>query len=106
MCVYGVAKSKVRDRGGRCKDEDREKAIKIVGDVVESEMCEYNFNYSVYRMAQEVESRLNRDSLHWLVIKVREKRIGFCWFNWFDDSNVSYVSAYFDKYFIAVCLSN
>ena len=106
MLVYGVATYKLRDRKGECTDEDEEKVQKIVEDVVWSDMCGDNSNYSVDRVAEEVESRLNRDSLHWLVIQVRESGTSGGCFDWSDDSNVCCVPGCSDKYFIGVFLSN
>ena len=106
MSVYRVAKSKLEDRGGRCTHEDEEKAVKIVEDVLKSDMCGANSNYSVDRVAEEVESRLNRDSLHWLTIQVWEWETGYHWSNWSDQRNVSYVTEWDDKYSIDVFLSN
>ena len=104
MYVYRVAKSKLKDRGGYCTDEDKKKARNIVEDVAENDMCGYNSNYSVDRVAEEVASRLNRDSLHWLTIQVWEWETG--WSDWSDCSNVSNVYEFGDKYSIDVYLSN
>ena len=107
MYVYRVAKSKLEDRGGRCTDEDREKAQKIVEDVLNSDMCRRNSNYSVDRVAEEVESRLNKDSLHWLVIQVWEKETGDgCFDGWSNYCNFSNVYEDGDQYSIDVYLSN
>ena len=106
MYVYRVATSKLKDRGGDCTYEDKAKAQKIVEDVAKSGMCGDNSNYSVDRVAEEVESRLNRDSLLWLVIEVWDRETGFGLSDWSEDSNVSNVYAYGDKYSIVVYLSN
>ena len=106
MNVYRVAKSKLEDRGGECTDEDEKKAEEIVVDLARSDMCGDNSDYSADRVVEEVESRLNRDSLHWLVIGVREREIGIGWSGWSDLCNLSSVSRYGDKYYIDVFLSN
>ena len=106
MYVYRVAELKLEDRGGICTDEDEKKAKKIVKDVAKSDMCGDNSNYSVDRVAEEVESRLNRDSLHWLFIQVWELKTGIGWSNYSDKSNFSSVYKTSDKYFIYVFLSN
>ncbi|XP_063727978.1 calcium/calmodulin-dependent protein kinase type 1-like isoform X2 [Symsagittifera roscoffensis] len=106
MYLYKVATSKLRDRGGKCTDEDKKKAVKIVDDVGKSDMCGANSNCSVDRVAEEVESRLNRDSLHWLTIEVWERETGYGWSEWFDHSNFSNIYKSSDKYFIDVYLSN
>ena len=105
MSVYRVATSKLEDRGGDCTDEDEEKAKKILGDMAKSDMFGANSNYSVDRVAEEVESRLNRDSLHWLVIAVEEKGTCFSFCKW-SGFNVNCVPARGDKYGIKVYLSN
>ena len=105
MYMYRVATSKLEDRGGDCTDEDKEKAKKILGDMAKRDMFGANSIYSVNRVAEEVESRLNRDSLHWLIIKVWETRTDFSRFDWSIYSHVRYVYKHGDKYSIFVFLS-
>ena len=88
MSVYRVAKSKLEDRGGECTFEDEKKAYKILEDVLKSDMCGDNSNYSD-RVAEEVESPLNRDSLHWLVIQMCDMCFGRA--QWYDTTNLGFV---------------
>ena len=104
MYVYRVAKSKLEDRGGECTDEDEKKAKNIVEDVAESNTCRRNSNYSD-RVAEEVESPLNRDSLHWLVIQVCDMVYGFAGSQWSDICNLGFANEWDDKYDIEVSLS-
>ena len=105
MHVYGVVTSKLKDRGRDCTDEDRNKAGIIVEDVGKTDMSGDNSNYSVDRVAEEVESRLNRDSLHWLIILVWDRETVFGWSGWSGHGNVSYVYEFGGKYSIEVSLS-
>ena len=96
--VYSVQTSALKDRGGKCTENEKTKAQKIANELVGNQRRKVETkNDSIHSVLNEAADRLTKEKLHWLIIEVGEKGekndfSGNC--QWTDFSNICSVHAY------------